>query len=68
VSILIFISDIWEDTVDFFDPIIQFFKDLWNNINHFLLQYMSQDVLNVLVFGIVITFILIIVLAIMNRN
>ena len=62
------ILSIWTDIQDFFRPITDFFTDLWNYIHDFLLQYMSQDVLTVLVFGIVVAIILIIVLAVMNRN
>ena len=66
--IYLMILSIWTDIQDFFRPITDFFTDLWNSIRDFLLQYMSQDVLSVLVFGIVVAIILIIVLAIMNRN
>ena len=60
--------DILSDISEFFDPVIKFFQDLWTNIENFLLEYMSKDVLNVLIFGILIAIILIIVLAIMNRD
>ena len=66
--IYLMILSIWTDIQDFFRPITDFFTDLWNSIRDFLLQYMSQDVLTVLVFGIVVAIILIIVLAVMNRN
>ena len=62
------ISSIWTDIQDFFRPITDFFIDLWNSIRDFLLQYMSQDVLTILIFGIVVAIILIVVLAIMNKN
>lgn len=62
------ILSIWTDIQDFFRPVTDFFIDSWNSIRDFLLQYMSQDVLSVLVFGIVVAIILIVVLAIMNRN
>ena len=66
--IYLMILSIWTDIQDFFRPVTDFFTDLWNSIRDFLLQYMSQDVLTVLVFGIVVAIILIIVLAVMNRN
>jgi len=62
------ILDFFEPITEFFEPIISSFKDIWNDITSFLLKYMSQDVLNILVFGILIAIILIIVLAIMNKN
>lgn len=62
------ILDIWQDTLDFFEPIVTFFKNIWNDINTFLLQYMSQDVLNIFVFGILIAIILFVILAVMNRK
>lgn len=62
------ILNIWDDTVDFFEPIITFFKNIWNDINTFLLQYMSQDVLNIFVFGIIVAIILFVVLAIINKK
>ena len=62
------ILSIWTDIQDFFRPVTDFFTDLWNSIRDFLLQYMSQDVLTILIFGIVVAIILIVVLAIMNKN
>ena len=53
---------------EFFKPITNFFKELWYDINSFLLRYMPQDVLNILMFGIVVAIILIVVLAIVNKN
>ncbi len=60
--------DIASSINEFFDPVISFFKEIWGNIQHFLLQYMSSDVLNILVFGILIAVVLIIVLAVVNRK
>ncbi len=62
------IINIWDDITIFFKPVIDFFKDLWTTMQDFLLQYMSQDVLNILIFGIVVAIILIIILAIINRE
>lgn len=66
--IYLMILSIWTDIQDFFRPVTDFFTDLWNSIRDFLLQYMSQDVLTILIFGIVVAIILIIVLAIMNKS
>lgn len=62
------ILSMFDPIIDFFKPIITFFKDIWNDINSFLLQYLSQDVLNIFIFGILVAVILIVVLAIINRN
>ncbi len=62
------ILSIWTDIQEFFRPITDFFGDLWNSIRDFFLQYMSEDVLTILIFGILVAIILIVVLAIMNRN
>ncbi len=62
------IANILDDVLDFFSPVIDLFKDLWTDISNFFLQYMSQNVFNILVFGIVVAIILIIVLAVINRD
>ena len=62
------ILDVLSDITDFLEPVITFFKNIWNAFQNFFLQYMSQDVLTILIFGIVVAIILIVVLAIMNRN
>ena len=62
------ILDILDVTKDFFDPFMTFFNNLWNAIKGFFLQYMSIDAFNILFFGIAVAVILMIVLAIMNRN
>ena len=62
------ILNVWDDIMIFFDPIIDFFKELWTTIQDFLLQYMSQDVLNILIFGIVVAIVLIVILAIINKD
>ncbi len=62
------VLNVLEPIIEFFEPVISFFKDIWNDIHSFLLQYMSQDVFNIFVFGILVAIALIIVLAIMNRN
>ena len=57
------------DTInDFFKPVISFFQGIWDQIRNFLLQYMPGDVINILVFGVLIAIILIVVLAIVNRR
>ncbi len=57
------------DTInDFFRPVISFFQEFWNQIRAFLLQYMPGDVINILVFGILVAIILIVVLAIVNQK
>lgn len=62
------ILDILDDTKDFFEPFMIFLTNLWNTIKGFFLQYMSIDAFNILFFGIAVAVILMIVLAIMNRN
>ena len=62
------ILDILDDTKDFFEPFMTFLNNLWDTIKGFFLQYMSIDVFNILFFGIAVAVILMIVLAIMNRN
>ena len=62
------ILDILDDTKDFFEPFMIFLTNLWNTMKGFFLQYMSIDAFNILFFGIAVAVILMIVLAIMNRN
>lgn len=67
-DLFMFLLDISEDTKYFFDPIINFFKNIWSEFNDFLTQFMSQDVANIFVFAIGVAIILIIVLAFMNKQ
>lgn len=62
------ILDFASDAKEFFSPLLDLMKDLWSNINGFLLQYMPQNVASILIYGILIAIALIIVLAIMNKN
>ena len=62
------ILDILDTINDFFKPVISFFQGIWDQIRNFLLQYMPGDVINILVFGILIAISLIVVLAIVNRK
>ncbi|HIR75126.1 TPA: hypothetical protein IAB95_06485 [Candidatus Ventrenecus avicola] len=62
------ILSVLSDIEYFFRPVIEFFGDLWNTIKDFFLQYMSENVFNILIFGIGVAILLIIVLAIMNRD
>jgi len=66
--ILNFFNDFLNALSEFIDPIVSTVKDLWYDFSSFFLRYMSEDVFNILVFGILIAIILIIVLAVMNRN
>ncbi len=62
------ILSIFDPILDFLKPITDFFKETWYDINAFLLRYMPQDVLNIIIFGILVAIILIVVLAIVNKN
>ena len=62
------ILDILDDTKDFFEPFMTFLTNLWIAIKGFFLRYMSIDAFNILFFGIAVAVILMIVLAIMNRD
>ena len=62
------VLDILDTINDFFRPVISFFQGIWDQIRNFLLQYMPGDVINILVFGILIAISLIVVLAIVNRK
>ncbi len=60
--------DFLESINTFLEPIFNFFKEIWNNIQGFLVQYMPEDVVNVLIYGIIVAIILIIVLAVINKR
>lgn len=60
--------NVFTPIIDFFKPITDTVKEVWYDINSFLLRYMPQDVLNILIFGIIVAIILIVVLAIVNKN
>lgn len=62
------VTDLWETFLDFVNPVVSFFKDLWNDINSFLLKYIPQDALNIIVVGVIIAIILVVVLAIVNNK
>jgi len=66
--ILNIFTDLWETFLEFIDPIVSFFKDIWNDTSNFLLRYMPQDALNILTVGIIITILLIIVIAVINNR
>ena len=51
-----------------YNSIKDFFINIWNDIQNFLLQYFSQNVLNVFIMGLLLIIILFIILAIMNKN
>ncbi len=61
-------NNIFNELLEFFRPVLDFFKDIWADIQSFFLQYVSEDVFNILVFGIVVAMVLIIVLAVINRK
>ena len=52
----------------FFDDISKFFINIWNSIEGFFLQYMSQQIFNVFIMAIIIIIITFIFIAIINRN
>lgn len=56
------------DFTSIFNSIKEFFIGIWDKIEGFFLQYISQDVFNVFIFGIIILLLLFIILAIMNRD
>lgn len=56
------------DMTTIFNSIKEFFINIWLKIENFFLRYMSKDIFNVFVFGIILMIILLIILAIMNRD
>lgn len=68
VMILNILTDLWDTFLDFIEPLTSFLKETWSDLNTFLLKYMSQDVMNILAFGIVVAIILIVVLAVINNK
>ena len=57
-----------DELSNFLEPIVSFFKTIWQNIQNFCLQYMSQDVFNIFVFVLIIGMILLVALAMINRD
>ena len=49
-------------------PIQDFFVKIWNDINDFLLHYMSQDIINIFLIAVGAAIVLFILLAIINRD
>ena len=62
------LTTLWDEIGNFFDQIIDFFRDFWTSIQDFLLQYMSQDVLNIFILLILVGIVMFVVLSIINKN
>lgn len=57
-----------DELLSFLEPFVTFFKDVWGDIRTFFLQFMSEDVFNIFVFGLLIAAIMLIALAIINHD
>ena len=62
------ILNLKDELLNFLEPIVDFFKYVWQDIQNFCLQYMSQDVFNILIFALIIGMIMLVALAIINRD
>ena len=62
------ILNLKDELSNFLEPIVSFFKTIWQDIQNFCLQYMSQDVFNIFIFALIIGMIMLVALAIINRD
>ncbi|MBD9075042.1 hypothetical protein EGP91_03450 [bacterium] len=62
------ILNLKDELLNFLEPIVDFFKSVWQDIQNFCLQYMSQDVFNIFIFALIIGMIMLVALAIINRD
>lgn len=62
------ILNLKDELLNFLEPIVDFFKSVWQDIQNFCLQYMSQDVFNIFIFVLIIGMIMLVALAIINRD
>ena len=62
------ILNLKDELLNFLEPIVDFFKSVWQDIQNFCLQYMSQDVVNIFIFALIIGMIMLVALAIINRD
>ena len=62
------ILNLKDELLNFLEPIVDFFKSVWQDIQNFCLQYMSQDVFNIFIFALIISMIMLVALAIINRD
>ena len=62
------ILNLKDELLNFLEPIIDFLKSIWQDIQSFCLQYINQDVFNIFVFALIIGMIMLVALAIINRN
>ena len=56
------------DALKIFNDIKNFFINIWQNIENFCLQYVSQSVFNILIGALIVILILFVLLAVMNKN
>lgn len=57
-----------DELLDLLEPVITFFKDIWLDMRSFCLQFMSEDVFNIFIFGVFIVFLMLVALAIINHD
>ncbi len=57
-----------DELLDLLEPVITFFKDIWLDMRSFCLQFMSEDVFNIFIFGVFIAFLMLVALAIINHD
>ena len=57
-----------DELLDLLEPVITFFKDIWLDMRSFCLQFMSEDVFNIFIFGVFIVFLMLVTLAIINHD
>ena len=62
------ILNLKDELLNFLEPIVDFFKSVWQDIQNFCLQYMSHDVFNIFIFALIIGMIMLVALAIINRD
>ena len=57
-----------DELLDLLEPVITFFKNIWLDMRSFCLQFMSEDVFNIFIFGVFIVFLMLGALAIINHD
>ena len=62
------ILSVTNDILSIFNPIKNFFIDIWRSFQEFFLRYVSEETFNIILLAVIVVIVMCVLLAIMNRN
>ncbi len=62
------ILSVTNDILSIFNPIKNFFIDIWRSFQGFFLRYVSEETFNIILLAVIVIIVMCVLLAIMNRN